>query len=319
MRKTAVVALGGNALTLPGQSGTYDEKRTNAAAMADAVTEVLDAGWRVVLIHGNGPQVGNLAIQQESTDTVPAQPLSLLGAMTQGEIGSLISLALDDLCGPGTAVPVVTHTLVRRDDPAFADPTKPIGRAFDRDEAAKLSQQRGWTMREAADHGYQRVVPSPTPVEIIELEAIRALIDAHSTVIAGGGGGIPVVKTPEGHEAVDAVIDKDHAAALLAKAIPASALLLVTAVETAFIDYGTAQQQPLQRISAVEARRHQEQGQFPPGSMGPKIAAALQFLESGGDTAVITTAELLAATLTNPSGGPGTRIERTSAHLDVAR
>lgn len=319
MTRTAVVALGGNALTRPGQAGSYDEKCANAAATAAAVEGVLDAGWRAVIVHGNGPQVGNLAIQQEATDMVPAQPLSLLGAMTQGELGSIVGQAVDSRCGAGTAVPVVTHVRVDRDDPAFDNPTKPIGRFFDRAEADRLTSERGWTMRAETGYGYRRVVPSPEPVDIVESDAIRALVSVHPLVIAAGGGGVPVVTTPQGYAAVDAVIDKDRAAQLLANAIPATALLLVTAVEAAFLDYGTAQQRPLRRVSADEAQRYHDEGQFPAGSMGPKVAAALQFLRNGGETAVITTPQLLAEALADPESGVGTRIERSPRQLDVAR
>lgn len=319
MSKTAVVALGGNAFTLADQAGTYDEKCANAAAMAVAVKGIIDAGWRVVIVHGNGPQVGNLAIQQEATDTVPAQPLSLLGAMTQGELGSIIALAIDALCGPGAAVPVVTHARVDEADPAFGDPTKPIGRYFDGEEAARLTAERGWTMREEAGRGYRRVVPSPEPISIVEVDAIRAVVAADRMVIAAGGGGIPVVSTPGGHHAVDAVIDKDRAAQLLGNDIPASALLLVTAVPTAYVNYGTPEQQPLHRLSVEQAQHYHDQGQFPPGSMGPKVAAALQFLHSGGEAAIITNPELLAATLTDPDASSGTRIERSSSSVEVAR
>lgn len=317
MTKTAVVALGGNALTRAGQAGTYEEKAENAATMAAAIKGLLDSGWRLAIVHGNGPQVGNLAIQQEATDLVPAQPLDLLGAMTQGEIGSIIARAVDALCGPGCAVPVVTHVTVDVEDPAFEDPAKPIGRFFAREEAERLAAERGWAMREDAGHGYRRVVPSPEPVDIVEVAGVRALMAAGRLVIAAGGGGIPIVATSDGYAGVDAVIDKDHAARVLATALPAEALLFVTSVETVFLDYGTPQQRPLRRVSSEEARRHLDEGQFPPGSMGPKVAAALRFLRKGGEVAVITTPESLAATLDGPAPRPGTRIERIGARAEL--
>jgi carbamate kinase len=309
MTKTAVVAIGGNALSRVGQTGTYAELLANARAMAAAVKDVIDAGWRAVLVHGNGPQVGNLAIQQEATALVPAQPLELLDAMTQGALGSVLARAIDARCGAGTAVPVVTHVVVDPADPAFRSPSKPIGPFFTRRDADRVAAERGWVMGEDPGRGYRRMVPSPEPLEIVEIGAIRALIRAQHLVIAAGGGGIPVVAGPGGYTGVGAVIDKDRAAQLLASALPAQALLLVTAVETVLLDFATARQRPVHRLSVEQARRYQAEGQFPPGSMGPKIGAALRFLERGGEVAVITTPELLTQTLMSPGSRTGTRIE----------
>ena len=192
MTKTAVVALGGNALTRMGQSGTCDEMLANAAAMASAVHAVIEAGWRVVIVHGNGPQVGNLALQQEATAMVPAQPLPLLSAMTQGLLGSLLARAIDLLRGPGTAVAMITHVTVDPADPAFSAPSKPIGPFFEPAEARQLAEARGWVVQPDSGRGYRRVVASPEPVGVIEIDALRALVDAGHLVIAGGGGGIPV-------------------------------------------------------------------------------------------------------------------------------
>lgn len=313
MTRTAVVALGGNAFTRAGQAGTYQELAESAAVMAGSVKQVLDAGWRVVIVHGNGPQVGNLALQQEAADQVPPQPLHLLGAMTQGQLGSVIARAVDALCGPGTAVPVITHAVVDADDPAFREPSKPIGPFFTREKAGQAAEERGWVMREDAGRGFRRVVASPAPLDLLELPGIRALIAAGNLVVAAGGGGIPVISGPAGYRGAEAVIDKDYAACLLASALPAQALLLVTAVEAVFVDYGTSRQRALGKISAGEAQRYLEAGQFPAGSMGPKVSAALSFLRGGGDVAIITTAELLAATLAG--SGPGTRIEHSPAGL----
>jgi carbamate kinase len=339
MTKTAVVALGGNALTLPGQAGTFGEMLASAGAMAASINEVIEAGWRVVIVHGNGPQVGNLALQQESTTLVPAQPLAALSAMTQGQLGSLIALSIDLLRGPGSAAALITHITVDQADPAFLAPTKPIGPFFNRAQAERLAAERGWVVQPDSGHGYRRVVASPEPTGIVEIEAIRALVDAGLLVIAAGGGGIPVAgldaALPPGddgtlrprHDAArpagrpprsryaDAVIDKDGAARLLATLIGAQALLLVTAVDRVMLDYGTPQQTSLATISADEAARYLAAGQFPPGSMGPKIGAALRFLDDGGELAVITSAGLLAETLAGPGTGGGTRIEPCPARL----
>ena len=319
MAKTAVIALGGNALTRAGQPGTYDEMMANAAVMAAAVNEVIEAGWRVVIVHGNGPQVGNLALQQEATTMVPAQPLALLNAMTQGELGSVIACAIDLLRGPGTAAALVTHVMVDPADPAFQSPSKPIGPFFERSEAQQLAASRGWVVKPDSGRGYRRVVASPEPTGVIEIDALRALVSAGHLVIAAGGGGIPVadaatrgaiVDAGTCGAIVDAVIDKDRAAGLIARLLGAQALLLVTAVDRVMLDYGTPKQSELGTIAAAEAARYLDDGQFPPGSMGPKIESALRFLADGGELAVVTSPGLLAATL---AGGQrsGTRIERS--------
>jgi carbamate kinase len=310
MAKTAVIALGGNALTRAGQPGTYDEMLANAAVMAAAVNEVIEAGWRVVIVHGNGPQVGNLALQQEATTMVPAQPLALLNAMTQGELGSVIACAIDLLRGPGTAAALVTHVTVDPADPAFQSPSKPIGPFFERSEAQQLAASRGWVVKPDSGRGYRRVVASPEPTGVIEIDALRALVSAGHLVIAAGGGGIPVTDAGTRGAIVDAVIDKDRAAGLIARLLGAQALLLVTAVDRVMLDYGTPKQSELGTITAAEAARYLDDGQFPPGSMGPKIESALRFLADGGELAVVTSPGLLAATL---AGGQrsGTRIERS--------
>jgi carbamate kinase len=324
MTKTAVVALGGNALTLPGQAGRCEEMLANAAEMATAINEVMDLGWRVVVVHGNGPQVGNLALQQEATTLVPAQPLAALNAMTQGQLGSLIALSVDLLRGPGSAASLITHVTVDRADPAFLTPTKPIGPFFDQAQAERLAAERGWVVRPDSGRGYRRVVASPEPTGIVEIDAIRALIDAGLLVIAAGGGGIPLAGrggvTGGGRGAyADAVIDKDRAARLLATLIGAQALLLVTAVDRVMLDFGTPRQRPLATMTADEAARHLDEGQFPPGSMGPKVEAALRFLADGGDLAVITTPRLLARTLAGADADGGTRIEPSVSRIGPGR
>jgi carbamate kinase len=310
MTKTAVVALGGNALTQAGQSGTCDEMMANAAAMAAAIGTVIDAGWRAVVVHGNGPQVGNIALQQEAATAVPAQPLALLNAMTQGLLGSIIATAIDERRGPGTAAALVTHVVVDPADPAFGAPSKPIGPFFTASEAHRLAAARGWVVQPDSGRGYRRVVPSPEPASIIELAALRALVDAGHLVITGGGGGIPVAATPAGRVTVDAVIDKDRAASLIARLLAAQALLLVTAVDRVMLDFGTPRQSELGTITPAEAARHLAAGQFPAGSMGPKVEAALRFLDGGGELAVITSPGRLAASLEGDGPDAGTRIER---------
>jgi carbamate kinase len=308
MTKIAVVALGGNALTRLGQAGTAEEMAANAAAMAASVNEVIEAGWRVVIVHGNGPQVGNLALQQEATTLVPALPLALLNAMTQGELGSLIAGPINALRGPGTAVALVSHVTVSPADPAFRAAAKPIGPFFTREEAERLAAARGWAVQPDSGRGFRRVVPSPEPAGVAELAAIRTLAEAGHVVIACGGGGIPVT----GPGTVDAVIDKDRAASMLARLLGAQALLIVTAVDRVMLNYGTPQATELDRITADQAGRYLADGQFPAGSMGPKIEAILAFLAAGGEWAAITSPGLLAATVSGRGQG-GTRIERSAA------
>lgn len=313
MAGSAVIALGGNALTAEGQQGTYAEQFENAVAMAHSIGDLLDAGWRVAVVHGNGPQVGNLAIQQElGRNEVPAMPLFALDAMTQGQLGSLLAIALYRVCpGRHPIVATLSHVTVDLDDPAFARPTKPIGPFFTAEHARELQAARGWTMAEDAGRGYRRVVPSPMPQGFVEIRAVRQLLESGHLVVSGGGGGIPVGRRNGAWEGVDAVIDKDYAAAELAHELGADALVLVTGVDTVMLDFGLPSQRPLLCADVDEADKHLADGQFPEGSMGPKIRAATGFLRRGGRVAVVTAAPLVAETLhghAQGTPGPGTRL-----------
>ena len=319
IRPLAVVAVGGNAMTAAGEAGTASEIAANARQMAGSLALLVAAGWGVAVVHGNGPQVGNLAIQQEEgTHLVPAQPLHQLVAMTQGQLGGVLAREVDRVCGTGTAVALVTHVQVDLKDPAFRLPTKPVGPFFTAERAAALARQRGWCVVEDAGRGYRRVVASPSPIGIVEISAIRTLLDAGHVVLAAGGGGVAVHITGDGAVAgVDAVIDKDRTAAVLASSLGARELILLTGVDAVMLDHGTPQQRPVHVLSADEAERLAEQGQFPAGSMGPKVAAAVQFVREGGQRAVITSAERLADVV---AGDPaaGTRIERAAAPVGCA-
>ena len=313
LSRTAVVALGGNALITAGQRGTYEEQAHNAAVMAESVRELLDDGWRVVIVHGNGPQVGNLAIQQEKgRDEVPELPLFALGAMTQGELGSLIAIALYRVVSRRHQITaLLSHAIVDLDDPAFARPTKPIGPFFTEAEAADLARARGWDVAEDAGRGWRRVVASPRPHGFVEIEAVRLLLDAGHVVVAGGGGGIPVGRREGIWDGVDAVIDKDYAAAELGQQLGAQALVLVTGVEAVMLDFGKPTARQLTEVDVAEIERHLADGQFPEGSMGPKMRAAVRFVEQGGGVAVVTTGRLAAATLRSTDGADvsvGTRV-----------
>jgi carbamate kinase len=315
MPRTAVVALGGNAITRGGQAGTYAEQAENAHDMARAVCALRDAGWNVVLVHGNGPQVGNLAIQQdEAAAIVPALPLFCVNSMTQGQLGSLLSLALlAEGRGrlPGV-VSVVTHVMVDPADPAFEHPTKPVGPYFSEAQARVLAASHGWEMVPDGDRGHRRVVPSPKPVGIVEVDAVRALIEQHMIVVAGGGGGIPVIAGDHGLEGIDAVIDKDFTAQRLAASVNADALVLVTNTEKVFVDFDTPDRRAVDEMTVDEAVKHLEDGQFPDGSMGPKVRAAVRFIREGGSTAVITTADRAGPSL---DLGDGHRTERTGTRI----
>ena len=321
MTKTAVVALGGNALTREGQLGTQSEQYENALVMARSVRSLIRQGWKIIIVHGNGPQVGSLAIQhEEGADLVPAQPLFALGAMTQGALGSLIALALHEVCGSEISgvVSVITHVVVDSEDIAFSDPTKPIGPFFTQEEMEKYTKTRGWTMIPDSGRGIRRVVASPEPKAILESEAILDLIESGHIVVAAGGGGIPVTAQDGVYKGVDAVIDKDFAAERIGDAANADALVLVTGVSTVLLDFGKETERPVEDLTVAEAQMHLDDGQFPPGSMGPKMAAAIKYVSKDSANgsvriAVVTTPELVYATLAGTAfdaieGGCGTRI-----------
>lgn len=308
MAPTVVMAFGGNALVPEGDDGSHDRQLDRAWSMAAAAGELARRGHRLVVSHGNGPQVGNLAVQQNATQAVAAQPLFSLVAMTQAHIGHLVALPLARVLAPlGTpVVVVVTHVLVDPDDPEFSNPTKPIGPFLSADEADRQRREQGWTMARTPSGSYRRVVPSPAPGNILELDSIRSLVSANTVVIAVGGGGVPVVEGPHGClVGIDAVIDKDLAAASLATSLGADTLALVTAVPTVALDFGTPRESPIVEMNTTTALEHLRAGQFPPGSMGPKVTAATTFLKNGGSLAVITAPEHLMAAI---EGEHGTRI-----------
>lgn len=313
MRGIAVVAVGGNALTREDQEGTPEQIGANAARVAAGVAGLCRSGWRVVVVHGNGPQVGNLAIQQEAgLDLVPAQPLHSLGAMSQGQLGSVLVLTIDSILGPGSAVAIVSHMTVDPGDAAFETPTKPIGPFFSTEQSGALAAERGWIMREDSGRGYRRVVPSPRPGRLLEDAAVAALLADGRVVLAGGGGGVAVTTDASGrYRGVEAVIDKDAAAARIAGSLKADALILVTGVDAVSIDFGTPQARVVRQLSIDLAEKHLDEGQFPAGSMGPKVRAAIDFVRSSGGTTVITSAEHLLDAM-DPASATGTRIVASS-------
>jgi carbamate kinase len=307
---TAVVAIGGNSLIRPGEKGTLEEQRSNLQTTCEGIAAVLAAGYRTVVTHGNGPQVGDALLRSElSAGQAEPLPMDACVAETQGSIGYLLQQMLQEtLSRRGLRRPVVTmvtQVLVSPRDLAFRSPTKPVGPFYNQEEAERRHRTLGWQMVEEACRGYRRVVPSPAPKEIMELPAIQAALQSDALVIACGGGGIPVVFRRERLVGIDAVIDKDRASALLAWELEAELLLISTGVAQVALNYGTPAQRLLERLSAVEARAYLSQGHFPPGSMGPKIEAALAYLDRGGKLVIITSPENVPEAL---QGLAGTRI-----------
>ena len=309
--RLAVVAFGGNAILKDGQRGTVEEQTANLSEMANQLASMMAEMWSVVVTHGNGPQVGNIKLQQERADPeLPAMPLDVCGAMSQGQIGYLLGQALSRaLASGGIDKPVatlLTRCAVDPHDEAFSHPTKPIGPFYDEATARCLREEKGWNVVPDAGRGYRRVVPSPEPQRILESDVIRSLALSGTLVIAAGGGGIPVLPSDDGgYQGIEAVIDKDLAACLLAKELGADTLVLLTGVPQVLVNFGTPRQRPIGSLSVEEIRALDMDGHFPPGSMGPKIHAAIRFVEGGGRLAVITSTELLMEAL---HGRAGTRI-----------
>lgn len=304
----AVVAFGGNALMDFSGKSSYADQLTKAEKMCGEISSLFDMSYQVVITHGNGPQVGNLLMQQESlADTIPPMPLHVCDAMTQGQIGYMIEQTLRNMFTKnGIKKPVVslmTQVVVSENDPAFKNPTKFVGPFFKKDEIEELQRKKGWEIKEDSGRGWRRVVPSPKPVDIVEKEEIGEMIRKNFVVISCGGGGIPVLRDKKGKlKGVAAVIDKDFAAERLASLIGAEMLLLVTSVNQVSIFYGTPRQKNLSKMTLKEAKHYLAEGHFPPGSMGPKIEAAIKFLDSGGKRTIITSLEGIDAALKGEEG-----------------
>jgi carbamate kinase len=294
-----VIALGGNALLRPGERGTAAEQRANLAATFRAVAPLLRDG-RVVLTHGNGPQVGNELLRHElASAEAPPLPLYLAVAQTQAEIGALIAAELPAAAGR-SAVVVLTHVVVAADDPAFGNPTKPVGPFYDEPRARALREERGWTLAEDAGRGWRRVVPSPKPLEVVELEGVRTMIETGEVVVAVGGGGIPVVERDGRRDGVDAVIDKDLASAVLATGLGAERLLILTQVAAVYRGFERREREAVPELRP--GRDDAILAELPAGSMRPKVEAAFRFVEATGGEAVITSADALR------NGEAGTKI-----------
>lgn len=307
MLKTMLIAVGGNSLIRAGEKGTGVEQLANARRTASAIVGLIRDGYQLVVTHGNGPQVGAQLLRSErAADQVPGQTLDVCGAASQGEIGYLLAQSLqDELAAAALSVPVVslvTQSIVSAADPAMKHPTKPIGPFYSRAQAEERQRLLGWAIVEDAARGYRRVVPSPEPTEIVELDVIRALVGQGVLVVACGGGGIPVIRENSNLRGVEAVIDKDRASALLASELGVDIFAISTDTDYVYLDYKKPTQRALTRVTAPELEEHYHAGHFPPGNMGPKVESALQFLKAGGREVVITSYDLLRQAIAGRGG-----------------
>ena len=306
--KLAVVAFGGNAFMGEDGKSSYTEQMNKAEKMCGRLFGLFNQGYEIVITHGNGPHVGNLLMQQECLDnTVPPMPLDVCNAMTQGQMGYMIEQRFRNMLADKhiekSVVTFITQVVVSENDPAFQNPTKFIGPFFNKHECEQLQEEKHWQMKEDSGRGYRRVVPSPQPVDIVEKEEIAGLVKKDFVVIACGGGGIPVIKDEWGKlKGVNAVIDKDLVAEKLGSLLGAEMLLLITPVSHVAIFFGTPKEKALRKITVKQARRYLAAGHFPPGSMGPKIEAAIRFLDSGGKRTIITSLESIDAAIKGEAG-----------------
>jgi len=294
LSKKIIVALGGNAIKRPEDKGTIEEQLNAVSRTCDQLVKMIKNGHKVVITHGNGPQVGALLIQnEEAREKVPQMPLDVCGAESQAFIGYMIQQTLrnrlEKIGISKDVATVITQVKVDPEDLAFEKPTKPVGPFYTERQAEKLRREKGYIIRRIEEERFRRVVPSPEPKSIVEIGAIQKLVDAGVIVIASGGGGVPVVEREDGRLAgVEAVIDKDLAAEILAREIKADIMLFLTNVQGVAVNYAKSNQRFLERMTSEEAESYLRAGEFPPGTMGPKIEAAVRFLESGGEKAVVS-------------------------------
>lgn len=313
MTKTAVLALGGNAIIKAGEKGTIGQQFANTRDSLGGIVELIRQGYKLAITHGNGPQVGNLLRQQEAGEKegIAPLPLGVLNAATEGSMGYMIEQSLQNKLHQSgidkDVITIISQVVVDRDDPSMLDPTKYVGSTyFSAQQAEELKNTLGWTLREDAGKGYRRVVPSPLPQRIVPAHTVKELVQRGEIVIAVGGGGIPVYVQDDGsYEGVDAVIDKDFASALLALNIEADLFVILTGVDKVAIDYGKPSQRDLDVMTVEEASRLYAEGQFPAGSMGPKIKAAIDFLQRGGKEVLITSIDRIVDAF---EGKTGTRM-----------
>jgi carbamate kinase len=291
-----VVALGGNAILQEKEKGTFEEQYNHVEHTAKQLFRIWEAGYTLIVTHGNGPQAGNLLIQQEeATAQVPAQTLHCVGGMTQGQIGYMFQQTLQNVFQahnkPCPIATIVTQVLVSEDDPDFQNPSKPVGPFYTKEIALQLQREKGYVVKQVkpnGDRNWRRVVPSPEPKEVLEADAIKSLIKAGVVTICSGGGGIPVARTKDGIKGIDAVIDKDKAGNILAQTVKADYLMILTDVEHATINFQKPNQQKVGKVSVEEAEKLYNDGHFLKGSMGPKVLACIRFVKAGGKRSIIT-------------------------------
>ncbi len=308
--KTALVALGGNSLIRPEDRGTANEEFDRMEKTCNILTDMIVDGYDIVFTHGNGPQVGNILLQNEiSSHSIPAMPLDICGAESQGQIGYMLQQTLkNELKAKGeerSIASIVTQVIVDKDDPAFENPSKFIGPYYTEEEADRIREEKGWTIKKTSDGKYRRVVPSPEPKKIVESEIIYDLVfsgEEGYIVIAAGGGGVPVIEKDGKMKGVEGVIDKDLASAVLADSIDEKFFIMLTRVDQVYINFGEEDEEGLDKITLKEAERYYEEGHFPPGSMGPKIKASIHFLKHGGEKVLITSPEKLSQALKGEAG-----------------
>lgn len=306
MKQKVVLALGGNAILQPGQKGEYSIQKENVDISAKSIAKVAETGCDIVIVHGNGPQVGQILRQNElAKDEVPIQPLPVCSAESQGFIGYMMQESLKNVLPSKQVATILTMTEVDPSDPAFKHPTKPIGSFYSEDESKQLALEKGWVMGEDAGRGYRRLVASPNPKGIVEVETIKLLMDNGVLVVSTGGGGIPVIKNTQGeYEGVAAVIDKDSSALKLSKEIDADILMILTDVPNVYINYGKPNQEKLTDLTVEKAQKYYDEGHFSDGSMGPKMGACIEFAKLG-KTAIICSLDQAAEAV---NGEAGTRI-----------
>jgi len=308
-KQLAVIALGGNAILQRGQAGTFEEQMANVQGTCEQLAEmVLSGRYKIVVTHGNGPQVGNLLLQNEAGKEVAApMPLFVCGAESQGFIGYMIQQSLHNLLGERgrgdiPVATVITQVVVDENDPAFQNPTKPVGPFYQETEAKALERDKGYDVREDAGRGWRRVVPSPDPIAVFEKAAIRQLLDARTIVIASGGGGIPVIEREGRLHGVDAVIDKDLAGQRLAADVEAEIFVVLTDVDQVKLNFGTPDEKGISQMTIAEATRYLAEGHFAKGSMEPKVRAAIRFIDAGGKRAIITSLDKAIQALEGEAG-----------------
>jgi len=309
--KHIVIALGGNAILKAHQKGIVEEQLENIRITCEQILDMIARGHKIIITHGNGPQVGALLIQQEEANSkVPAQPMDVCGAMSQGQIGYMLEQVLHNLLqAKGVnrdVLTVVTQVMVDSEDPAFENPTKPVGPFYDAETKERHEREKNYIIKEVKpgnDRPFRRVVPSPNPLRILEAKALKRLVDAGIIIIASGGGGIPIAMDSKGdYHGVEAVIDKDLAGEKLAEAVIADLLLILTDVEKVFLDFGTPKQIALDLVQLEKVKAYQREGHFSPGSMGPKVEACVRFLEFGGERAIITSLDKASSALEGKAG-----------------